>query len=402
MICGNCGAQVPDNTNFCTHCGARLAPVASQDHENSGSSQDDQTSLSQSGHQGQYPQSQSQPGQQGQYPLSGSYQSQPAFRQTRAAQDPELTGCINSLNTMNVLQIITLVLMFLPVVNMAGFVMLLVILVMSLSLTSRVRNVFERAGNQAYADLVARIRGMCKFILGYSVGSFIFVFAMMVMSAAVSDPAGLMEDSQQTVMAIAVLGLFALFVVASVYAFFAEIYCFIRLYHVRGALLQLSAGNALPAQVPSSGCLIAAIIGVVLLALVAVVGIVASIMLPAYAKYQARAKFAEVVSATYPLKQQVELCIFDVGPEEAATYCSTGKKANVSLGQRGWDLSKPAGAYATKYVSSITVDGGVITATGHVVGNIPETIVLVPQADNSGHVDWTVSPQSSCIRNDLC
>ena len=47
---------------------------------------------------------------------------------------------------------------------------------------------------------------------------------------------------------------------------------------------------------------------------IAIIGILAAIALPAYAKYMARARFTEVVQATDGVKKQVELCIFDLAP----------------------------------------------------------------------------------------
>nr|MBQ5526416.1 pilin [Succinivibrionaceae bacterium] len=50
-----------------------------------------------------------------------------------------------------------------------------------------------------------------------------------------------------------------------------------------------------------------------LMIVIAIIGILAAIALPAYSKYTARAKFTEVTTAAGPLKQQVELCFFDLG-----------------------------------------------------------------------------------------
>ena len=50
-----------------------------------------------------------------------------------------------------------------------------------------------------------------------------------------------------------------------------------------------------------------------LMIVIAIIGILAAIALPAYAKYTARAKFTEVMTAAGPLKLQVELCYVDLG-----------------------------------------------------------------------------------------
>ena len=145
-----------------------------------------------------------------------------------------------------------------------------------------------------------------------------------------------------------------------------------------------------------------------LMIVIAIIGILAAIALPAYSKYTARAKFTEVTSATAAVKQQVELCIFDVGDADKGTYCNTGKKADSSKGQRGWDLSKPAADYATKYVQTITVASGTITAKAISGQNLKSSeIVLIPAVKtdkngNDGAIDWKIDPASSCITNDLC
>lgn len=144
-----------------------------------------------------------------------------------------------------------------------------------------------------------------------------------------------------------------------------------------------------------------------LMIVIAIIGILAAIALPAYSKYTARAKFTEVTSATAAVKQQVELCLFDVGWAARAT-CATGNKADSSLGQRGWDLSKPAADYATKYVASIAVAAGQITATAIAGQNLKSsTIILNPVVKtdtqgNDGAIDWTIDPASDCIKDDLC
>ncbi len=144
-----------------------------------------------------------------------------------------------------------------------------------------------------------------------------------------------------------------------------------------------------------------------LMIVIAIIGILAAIALPAYSKYTARAKFTEVTSATSAVKQQVELCVFDVGWSQAA-YCKTGNKADPSKGQRGWDLSKAAGAYATKYVATITTTGTSndkveVKACAQNSNNLDGLCINLIAKDN-GHdaIDWTVDSSSTCFSKDLC
>ena len=140
-----------------------------------------------------------------------------------------------------------------------------------------------------------------------------------------------------------------------------------------------------------------------LMIVIAIIGILAAIALPAYSKYTARAKFTEVTSATAAVKQQVELCIFDQG-WSGRKNCKTGNKATDFSG-RGWDLSKAAASYKTKYVSTIEVkEGGIIYATAISGQNLKGSIlVLEPAKGNADQVDWKVDDtNSTCIKNDLC
>ena len=144
---------------------------------------------------------------------------------------------------------------------------------------------------------------------------------------------------------------------------------------------------------------------------IAIIGILAAIALPAYAKYMARARFTEVTSAISGVQKQVELCIFDVGPAFAANgvVSLAGCDNNGANGasSNGWRIGQPAN-YATKYVASIRVDGAqnIIMATATVGNGLNgETYAIQPTwgpADN-GIIDWErLDGQSSCIGADLC
>lgn len=138
-----------------------------------------------------------------------------------------------------------------------------------------------------------------------------------------------------------------------------------------------------------------------LMIVIAIIGILAAIALPAYSKYTARAKFTEVTTATAAVKQQVELCIFDQGWSHIAN-CASEKKATDFSG-RGWDLSKKAASYKTKYVSTISIANGEITATAVSNQNLKGSYIkLMPVQGKADQVDWKIDTSSTCISNDLC
>ena len=153
---------------------------------------------------------------------------------------------------------------------------------------------------------------------------------------------------------------------------------------------------------------------------IAIIGILAAIALPAYARYMARARFTEVTSALDGVKKQVELCIFDLGPAHVANGvvpllgCANGASGN------GWRIGN-AVDYATKYVASIAVDeqNSIVTATaqpgnglnGHTYSVAP---MFGPQ--DNGIIDWVRADgtaygahpavggaaANSCIAAELC
>ena len=140
---------------------------------------------------------------------------------------------------------------------------------------------------------------------------------------------------------------------------------------------------------------------------IAIIGILAAIALPAYAKYMARARFTEVTSAVDGVKKQVELCIFAEGTGltsfAASKAITTAACANDKKGD-GWKIGKNTD-YATKYVANITVAAAKITATAVSTNGLSSaTYVIVPYtgAADNGVINWKRDDSSSCINAELC
>ena len=113
-----------------------------------------------------------------------------------------------------------------------------------------------------------------------------------------------------------------------------------------------------------------------LMIVVAIIGILAAVALPAYQTYTKKAKFSEVVISTSGLKTQVELCVADLG---APTLCSTATN--------GIDADATA---PTPRIASVKTLAGVITATAVSTGGLGgETYILTPSA--TAPVVWTVT-----------
>ena len=151
-----------------------------------------------------------------------------------------------------------------------------------------------------------------------------------------------------------------------------------------------------------------------LMIVIAIIGILAAIALPAYSKYTARAKFTEVTTAAGPLKQQVELCFFDLGtlsggmnPDTLATECSSTDATGKGT---GWNLKRAVTDTSSKYVKGAVVSKGTITMTSQniKVGGVSAfTEILVPtaaQAATNGDtaLNWKIDTSSTCKDKDLC
>ena len=133
-----------------------------------------------------------------------------------------------------------------------------------------------------------------------------------------------------------------------------------------------------------------------LMIVVAIVGILAAVALPAYQNYTARAKFAEVIAAVAPIKSAIEICAQTAGASTLAS-CDTEAEFGTTL----------AGAAASgDYVASVAVDtttNGQITATSATINGTTGTYILTPTYDDTYFtIDWDVDASSTCISNGWC
>ena len=114
---------------------------------------------------------------------------------------------------------------------------------------------------------------------------------------------------------------------------------------------------------------------------VAIIGILAAIALPAYSKYTARAKFTEVFAAAGPLKQQVELCYVDLGGFEGTGENGNYVTCNSNSQGNGWNLKRAVADTSSKYVKEAVVenDGAIIITSQNIKVNGEEGFTLVLQ-----------------------
>lgn len=126
-----------------------------------------------------------------------------------------------------------------------------------------------------------------------------------------------------------------------------------------------------------------------LMIVVAIIGILAAVALPAYQTYTKKGRFAEVVLAASSVKTAIDTCFQTRGAGDLAN-CDTA-------GEVGADLT---GAAAGTHVASVTITAttAAVTATGESTVDA-RTIIMTPTAAN-GTLTWATT--GTCIANGLC
>ena len=134
-----------------------------------------------------------------------------------------------------------------------------------------------------------------------------------------------------------------------------------------------------------------------LMIVVAIIGILAAVALPAYQTYTKKAKFSEVILATSGAKIAVELC----GQDQAS---GTAGALNTTCTQGQQGIPSDASFVASGNVAGVTVGtSGKITATAITTNGLNgETYILNPTIDATGKVTWAVDSSSGCITANLC
>ena len=138
-----------------------------------------------------------------------------------------------------------------------------------------------------------------------------------------------------------------------------------------------------------------------LMIVVAIIGILAAIALPAYQTYVLKSKFSEVVAAVGAQKTAVEVCAqTNTNDNDFETDCVDGKNGIVSAAASGFVLS------AVTAASDEGTDHVAITAkaSSTAIGSDSDlSYVLVGERiEGSGQVIWTLDSDSSCIDAGVC
>lgn len=137
-----------------------------------------------------------------------------------------------------------------------------------------------------------------------------------------------------------------------------------------------------------------------LMIVIAIIGILAAIALPAYQTYINKAKFSEVVLSVAAVKTATEVCIQN---GHTLTVCAAGSGGTNPAAIRV--AAALTGAADGDFVDSVTQEasGNVIATAIKTDGLQGEIYTLVPSVNvSNATINWDILSSSSCLKAGYC
>jgi len=123
-----------------------------------------------------------------------------------------------------------------------------------------------------------------------------------------------------------------------------------------------------------------------LMIVVAIIGILAAVAVPAYQQYTLKARFTEVVNGAGPFKAGLETCV------QSGACIAAGVLAVPATGapRQPTDVPNDIAGLETGSLASVSVDAaGVILATARTINGLAgETYTLTPALTAQGGLTW--------------
>lgn len=131
-----------------------------------------------------------------------------------------------------------------------------------------------------------------------------------------------------------------------------------------------------------------------LMIVIAIIGILASVALPAYTTYTDKAKFSEVVLATSNVKAAIEVC--------SQTKASATTFGDICIDAGGGGVKNSGASGNVKSVVTAKTSATVVTATGtsQNIGAADKDYIITGTRAADGQVTWVAT--GSCVAQGWC
>ena len=135
-----------------------------------------------------------------------------------------------------------------------------------------------------------------------------------------------------------------------------------------------------------------------LMIVIAIIGILAAVALPAYQTYTKKAKFSEVVLASTTVKSAVEICYQSEG---ALTKCISAATNNPGVVASVLDAAKVD--FVTEAAAVLEGGNSKVTITGDATEFPDGNTYIVIGTPNDGAINWAVdTTNSTCATKGYC